>query len=282
MRLQATILAVLFAGGVPFGTGVGSVRAQIAEPLRLTNQNPLKDVFGRTLDSVGQENPARVDIFSVELGKPATLLTNTFVGENSLSHRGNFSTALSVRPKTGSAIRAVAYDAATSNDASFFCSATATVPATGRIKLNFGDLKPMPKFNSDIDAAYADALGRLHASGADSDHDGMSDYAEVLAGTSLSNSSSLLAFESIEPGTVAAPGTRDAAKTTAVILQWQSVPGRTYQIQYTSSLLPDEVSWRNVGNPVTAEDDETRIRVSVELEEEEALLRGHFRILLVL
>lgn len=291
MKLEATIWAVLLASILPFGAGAGSARAQFAEPLRIGNKSPLKDVFGRNLDSVGQVGPSRVDLFTIEaLGKPAKLLTNTFVGANAMTHSGFFSTAIPARPAAGTTIRAVAYDAATSNDASFFSSASATVPATGRILLDFSAPKPMAKFASDMDAAYADALDRLRASGVDSDNDGMTDYEEVLAGTELEDASRLLAFETIEPAAstprVASRDADGGDDFIVVVVQWQSVPDHTYQLQYTPSLLPDgetgEVPWNNIGPPMTAEKDELSIRVTVELDEEEAFLRGHFRVLLVL
>ena len=123
----------------------------------------------------------------------------------------------------------------------------------------------------------------------DSDGDGMTDWEEVLAGTSIEDSGSLMAFESIEvppPETIERTAGADEPFATVVTLQWQSVPGRTYQLQHAPSLLPDpetgEVAWENVGQPITAEDNETSILVEVELEEPDAATAGHFRLKLVL
>ena len=285
MKTRSAICAVLFVTAATF---VPVTRAQFTEPLRVGNVHPLTDVFERKLDDPAYSPRARIDVFtSAQLGRPAKFLTNTYVGANASPGKGYFSLTIPNRPETGTNLRVVAYDAATSNDASYFRSATAPVPSTGRLLLDFSEPKPMAKFGNDADAAYADALERLHASGMDSDGDGMTDWEEVLAGTEIGDEYSLLAFDSIEapqPDGTAREAT--PAEPVLVVVQWQSVPGRTYQLQYAPSLLPDpetdEVAWEDVGDTITAETDETSIRVEVELEEPEASLGGHFRLKLVL
>ena len=299
MKLNATILAVFVAVVLPFGTGGGSVRAQLAEPLRIGNASPLQDVFGRVLDGKAYLQRARVDVFSVELKKPAKLLTNTLVGANAMPGSGFFSVVLRPAPAAGSTIRAVVYDAATSNDACFYTSATATVPGAGRILLPFGDPKPMAKFGTGTNAthaAYEDLLNRLKTSGVDSDEDGMSDYAEILAGTDSENEASLLAFSTIHAESATpADGTcgieaGDGEKLFNVILAWQAVSGITYRLQYTLSLLPDKVAWEDILDPFkcTADDLEPSgtegiqlVRRSVTIPLDSPFLQGHFRVLVV-
>ena len=283
MKTRQAICAVLFATAATF---VPVTRAQFTEPLRVGNVHPLTDVFERKLDGPAYSPRARIDVFtSAQLGRPAKFLTNTYVGANASPGKGYFSVTIPERPATGTTLLVLAYDAATSNEASYVRRASAPVPASGRLLLDFGTAQPMAKFGGDTDAAYADALERLHASGIDSDGDGMTDWEEVLAGTEIGDDASLMAFESIE-----APQSDGTARAmlepVLVVVQWQSVPGRTYQLQYAPSLLPDpetgEVSWEDVGDTITAETDETSIRVEVELEEPEASLGGHFRLKLVL
>ena len=283
MKTRTTICAVLFATAATF---VPVTRAQFTEPLRVGNVHPLTDVFERKLDGPAYSPRARIDVFtSAQLGSPAKFLTNTYVGANASPGKGYFSVTIPERPATGTTLIVLAYDAATSNEASYVRRASAPVPASGRLLLDFGTAQPMAKCGGDTDAAYADALERLHASGIDSDGDGMTDWEEVLAGTEIGDDASLMAFESIE-----APQSDGTARAmlepVLVVVQWQSVPGRTYQLQYAPSLLPDpetgEVSWEDVGDTITAETDETSIRVEVELEEPEASLGGHFRLKLVL
>lgn len=60
---------------------------------------------------------------------------------------------------------------------------------------------------------------------ADSDADGMSDYAEFIAGTNPTNAASKLVFLSAS-----------AVSNKLVRLEWAAIPGRLYQVQTTSSL----------------------------------------------
>ena len=295
MKTRSAIWAVLFATAA---TIVPATRAQLTEPLRVGNVHALTDVFERKLDgpaysfsaSSTERLGARVDVFTMSrIGRPAVFLTNTFVGADAEPGEGYFSFTIPDRPPTGTVMRVVAYDAASSNQASYFRSASAPVPASGRMLIDFNSWQPMAKFGGDADAAYADALDRMQASGTDSDGDGMTDWEEVLAGTSIEDSASLMAFEYIEvppPETIERPAGADEPFGTVVTIQWQSIPGRTYQLQHAPSLLPDpetgEVAWENVGMPITAEDGETSILVEVELEEPEAATAGHFRLKLVL
>ena len=287
MKTRTAICAVLFATAATF---VPVTRAQFTEPLRVGNVHPLTDVFERKLDGPAYSPRARVDVFTMSrIGRPAVFLTNTFVGANAMPGEGFFSMTIPNRPPTGTVMRVVAYDASSSNQASFYRSASAPIPASGRLLLDLGPWQPMAKFEGDANAAYADALDRMHASGADSDGDGMTDWEEVFAGTSIEDSGSLMAFESIEvplPETIERPADAEEPFATVVTVQWQSVPGRTYQLQHAPSLLPDpetgEVAWENVGLPITADDNETSILVEVELDEPEATIAGHFRLKLVL
>lgn len=292
MKLQATILAVLFAAMLPFGTGSGSARAQLADPLRVGNSKPLKDVFMRNLDGPSRGQPALVEIFSSPGRlKPAVLLTNTVVGANAMSNYGYFSVTLPSRPEVGSTIRAFAYDAPTAADASFYCIAVAEVPDAATLLLDFSDPMPMAKFGNDTEAALEDAIERQLSPDSDFDGDGMSDYAEALVRTGIENPLSLLAFESIAATPAAAA--RDAGDGGGenlfdVVLKWQAATNVTYRLQYTPSLLPGEVDWDDILPPIdcTAADLEpsgidgvqfiTR-RVAIPLADD--YLQGHFRVL---
>lgn len=288
MRTRSVFWAVLFVTAATFAT---ETRAQFIEPLRVGNVHPLSDVFERKLDGPAYSPRARVDVFAMGRGRPTVLLTNTYVGANASPGKGYFSLTIPDRPTTNVVLRVIAYDAASSNDASFFRSANAPVPATGRMLLDFHAWQPMAKFGDDPDiaaeSAYADALDRMHASGIDSDKDGMTDWEEVLAGTDIGDDTSLMAFEAIEvPIAEVSPRAASPDEPVLVLVQWQSVPGRTYQLQHAPSLLPDpetgEVAWEDVGDTITAEPGETSIRVEVELDEPEAVVAGHFRLKLVL
>lgn len=284
MRTRSAIWAVLFATAATFAP---ATRAQFIEPLRVGNVHPLADVFDRKLDGPAYSPRARVDVFTMGRGRPTVLLTNTYVGANASPGKGYFSLTIPDRPTTNTVIRVVAYDAASSNEASYFRSANAPVPATGRMLLDFHTWQPMAKFEGDTNAAYADALDRMHVSGIDSDKDGMTDWEEVLAGTDIGDGASLMAFEAIEvPLAEVSPRAASSDEPVLVLVQWQSVPGHTYQLQHAPSLLPDpetgEVAWEDIGDTITAGEGETSILVEVELDEPEAAAAGHFRLKLVL
>lgn len=71
---------------------------------------------------------------------------------------------------------------------------------------------------------------------ADPDNDGLSNFAEFWAGTDPLNSNSSLAIE-VTP----------AVPPNQLKVQWQSVAGKTYTVQYSTNLI----AWNNLGNPVS-------------------------------
>lgn len=75
----------------------------------------------------------------------------------------------------------------------------------------------------------------------DSDDDGMLDGHEILAGTDANDSTSLLEMVEIFP----APGGN-------MTMQWDSVPGKLYQLEYTTNSLTDVVAFAPINSPVTA------------------------------
>ena len=131
MKTRTAICAVLFATAATF---VPVTRAQLTEPLRVGNVHPLTDVFERKLDGPAYSPRARIDVFTGRLGRPAVFLTNTFVGADTEPGEGFFSLTIPSRPSTGTSLRVVAYDAASSNEASYFRSANAIPRELGLFK----------------------------------------------------------------------------------------------------------------------------------------------------
>ena len=76
------------------------------------------------------------------------------------------------------------------------------------------------------------------APGADPDNDGMSNYAESIAGTTPTNSASLLKLLSV-----------NRTNNTATV-RWLSVSGKRYQLSYQTNLATG--GWTNLGSVVTA------------------------------
>jgi hypothetical protein len=77
-----------------------------------------------------------------------------------------------------------------------------------------------------------------HSGDEDSDNDGASDWAELQAGTNPNGEGSFLGLNAKQG--MGGTGT----------IQWQSIPGRTYQLQTKSSL--DSVEWNDFGMPIVA------------------------------
>src|SRR5262249_48970755 len=90
--------------------------------------------------------------------------------------------------------------------------------------LQFSGLYTFPDTNhngiSDLwEAAYGNAAGN------DSDHDGMSNYAEFIAGTDPTNSASRLTMSiAVQPNHL-------------MRLEWTTVPGRSYEVLSSTNML---------------------------------------------
>jgi YD repeat-containing protein len=99
---------------------------------------------------------------------------------------------------------------------------------------------------TDTDKDFMDDAWEMHYFGslerdgsADFDHDGQSDLAEFLAGTDPADPSSVLKVTRAVP-----------AAGAGYTIEWASVPGRRYQVQYKDDL--NQLSWSDLGGPVTA------------------------------
>jgi len=78
------------------------------------------------------------------------------------------------------------------------------------------------------------------APGFDYDHDGFTNDQERLAGTDPTNGTSALRLANFSR----------AANGESFSLSWATVPGKTYQVETSQSLLSNQ--WTNIGDPVTA------------------------------
>lgn len=79
---------------------------------------------------------------------------------------------------------------------------------------------------------------------ADFDGDGMSDLQEFMAGTDPKNAQSLLRIVQI-----------GSTQNVSFSVQWSSVAGKYYRVQYNDTLLPS--GWKNLGGDVLASGNET-------------------------
>jgi hypothetical protein len=98
-----------------------------------------------------------------------------------------------------------------------------------------GVSRPLDGNNDNVAAFDIGAFEFVHPS-ADTDHDGFSDQAEVIAGTNPINPASFLRLQS------------STAAGTNVILSWLSVAGRSYTVQFKSTL--ESSPWQILTNNV--------------------------------
>src|SRR5437762_2808132 len=98
-----------------------------------------------------------------------------------------------------------------------------------------GVARPLDGANDGVAAFDIGAFEYVHPL-ADTDHDGFSDQAEVIAGTNPTDPASFLRFQP------------SLASGTNLVLSWLSVTGRSYTIQFKSALTSGV--WQSLPNNV--------------------------------
>lgn len=284
-------------------TGYGH---QFVEPLYVGNLTPVTDPYGRALR--GSPNPgAEADRCRVEIriapyggvryppnpdGTPspinplATPDSTGGMGMNAaLPDSGIFAKAYPQRLPAGTLIFARAFNAPTAAEATFYSdSKVVTVPEKGSsLTLEFEPARPLDDGDDDGDGlanSWERFLGIDDHLAADYDGDGMLDLHEMLAGTAADDPDSNLSFRSIEreEGLVPA-GAGGADPVTPVLVKWQTVPGKTYQLQYVPDLTGEQV-FIDVGGEVVAGAGEYEIEMLVDVPAD--AVSGAFRVQLVL
>lgn len=213
------------------------------------------------------------------------------MGENVMSpDLGLFCLLFRNPPADGTRVFVRVYNASTPEEASFYAdSSVVEVDAgAGTLVVEFGKLLPMDSGDDDGDGlinAWEKSMGTFDRPAFDYDGDGMTDLAEMRAGTVATNASSLLTFSRIESvpeadGEKAVPA--GALWQKPVRVSWQSVPGRTYQLEYAPipATTGEAVrAFAAVGDPVIAGDEEYEISILVDVEED--VSRGMFRVRLI-
>ena len=273
------------------------------QPLYIGNMAPVRDQYGRVM--VGSSQPAnaanrsRLEIRTTAdgvirppgpTGAPHPL--NPLLSIDSLGgvglnagegSSGLFCMVCPERPATGTKIFVRAFNAPELGQASFYAdTAVVSVPAQGSSMIvAFGTARPLDSGDDDGDGlvnSWEKALGIDDRLTDDYDGDGMSDYHEMLAGTAPDDSLSLLAFRSIRREAGSASAGAGGATTRPVRVKWQSISGKTYELQY----IPDLVGEQEiipVGTPITAGDGEYEMEMLVDLPG--GAVAGTFRVKLV-
>ena len=284
----------------------------IVPPLYVGNLEPVLDQYGRTM--VGSHDMAQSNSRSLVELRTSTkdfilpALTNGDahpfnplvseegiggVGLNSSSpDSGLFCLVLADRPAASTKIFARVYNAPTAEEASFYADSTLVEsPARGNsLVLSFSAAKAMDTNDVDGDGlnnSWEKALGIDDRLTSDYDGDGMSDLNEMLAGTAPDDNTSQLSFRLIQRDSAAS--VRDVQEgedmdwEQPVRVRWQSVPGKTYQLEYVPMLIQltgEDPIFVPVGEEIVAGDGEYEIEMLVDVPTDEDT--GSFRIRLVI
>ena len=203
------------------------------------------------------------------------------MGMNAMDPSGGlFAMVFPQLPAQGTKLFARVYNAPTAATASFYAD-SAILLFTGRereLVVAFGAIRSMDEGDDDGDGlsnAWEKSLGIHEQPGADYDGDGMRDLEEWRAGTDPTDSDSLLAFSAIHRRVVDVPPGSEQPGARTIRVQWQSMPGRSYRLEWLSGLV-GEAEPMPVGEDVTAGAEEYLIEMDVEIPAESSL--GVFRV----
>lgn len=268
--MKRTILAVAIMWALANQSGAQSV------PLHFGAANPVHDEFGQLLrgtsegaasfnktvilgdlvqvlsanvgvfppDANGQSNPANAVMTTIRVGSgvdPTMSQSGLFSGSVDGLNRGDPNSVIKIFVRV--------FNAPAVEQASFYADSDVfTVPVWGQ---PYGIFKAaIGATTQEVDSSDADMDGlsrsweRSYGSNPDdpdTDKDGMLDGNEIRAGTGVTDPSSLLQMVWLTP-----------MSGGDLQVQWDSVPGKTYQVQYTTNNLAQSPEFEDVGGPVTA------------------------------
>lgn len=270
--MRAGIMGFLLAAGV----AVGPALAQNV-PLHFGTPNPVVDEFGQLLKGTDAGAAAfghpvvtgdLIQILRVDAGHFAPTTNGAPHGSNPVLHEARVGRGVdpalggpsglaggSIRglDRGGSStyrIIARAFNAPTMEEASFYAdSQIYTVPVFGAT--SYGVFFPqLTATTNEIDSTDHDGDGlsrsweksyETDADDPDTDDDGMADGPEIRAGTDARDSGSLLLMVQLSP-----------ASATDLLLTWDTVAGKKYQIQSTTNDLAGNPPFVDVNSVVTA------------------------------
>ena len=282
--------------------GAETAMAQVV-PLHIGTSTPIKDEFG--VNCVGAMTWSssycdRVEIFWATNGifPPSTdgvpdprnmpaiggITTMGSLTGMDMTNPGTFATSLAnPRPPAGSKLFVRVFNAPSRKDASFYADSeviTIHTEASYVYDVTLGTMTPLDSADSDGDGlvnSWEKSLGS-DSETADSDGDGMKDGDEFRAGTGVTNDQSFLAVAHVRgDGEHYTEGLRDMTKVVDAVVTWESVSGKSYQIEFSCDPLNYGPMFSNVSEVVTAVDTQTTVTIYGGFSYE----RGTFRIRLV-
>ena len=254
--------ALCLAATCAWGQGAQGVSL----PLYVGNVVPLQDEFGRPM----RGSPSAAGAASRPLVEVRIARTNTYplgeayppgtngaaspfnplvsadsvagMGMNSATtNSGLFSKVLAYRPPAGTRIFGRTFNAPTAAEATFYADSDPVEVKSNEtaVVFTFGAMRALRTGDADLDGlndSWEQLLGIDDRLTPDYDNDGMSDLNEMLAGTAPDDATSKLAFRLVRRETTSAVLAEGAPATRSVRVKWQSVPGKTYRLEYVPLL----------------------------------------------
>lgn len=287
----------------------------ISVPLYAGNVVPLQDEFGRPMRGA----PSAASAASRPRVEVRLAYTNRYAGGEAFSpgingesspynplvapeaeigmgmnaasaNSGLFCAVFPKRPATGAKLFARAFNAPNPADATFYAeSEIVEVPSNATaLVFTFGELKALDSADADGDGlenSWEELLGIDDRLTPDYDGDGMSDLHEMWAGTAPDDATSKLSFRLVDREATPQLQADGEDPTRRVRVTWQSVPGKTYRLEYVPMLAAldpgtgQPYSFELVpGGLVTAGDGEYEIEMLVDVSTNAT---GTFRVKLV-
>ena len=299
LRRWAVATTVLVLAAI---SACGQGAEGVSIPLYVGNLVPLQDEFGRPMrgspaDAAAAVRP-RIEVRQAFLHPYFQVYTNLApglhgesspynpliatnvtagMGQNAqAANSGLFCAVFPERPDSGTRVFARAFNAPNPTEATFYADSDVVEVVSNEtsVVFTFGPLKPLDAADDDGDGlanSWEQLLGIDDRATSDYDGDGMSDLHEMLAGTAPDDATSKLAFRLVR--SEESPQARGAGEEAprAVRVRWQSVPGKTYRLEYVPLLAAidpatgESFAFELVeGGEVVAGPDEYEIDVLVE------------------
>lgn len=260
MAMKRVLTAVVLACGWFAGNaGAQSVDVNLSFGMRQAVSNE----FGQLLPGTGTEPGALIQILGANAGvfPPSTngapdasnpVLRVSQIGtgvDPSAGPLGKASDVIAISRSVTNTIFARIFNKPTLEESSFYTdSQLYNVPVFGGTYGTFWVVASQTTNEVDTTDHDGDGLSRswemsygTDSANPDTDNDGMMDGHEILAGTEATNSASLLLMVEIKP-----------APAGNLLMTWDAVPGKVYQLEYTTNSLTDVVAFSSINSPVTA------------------------------
>lgn len=239
----------------------------ISVPLYAGNVVPLRDEFGRPMRgspfAAAAANRPRVEVRYAYTNRyaPGEIFVPGIHGESSPynplvladvpigmgmnaaeANSGLFCAVFSKRPAAGTKLFARAFNAPTPSEATFYADSEIVEVGADATALVFAfrPLEALDPADDDGDGlanSWEELLGIDDRLTADYDGDGMSDLHETWAGTAPDDPDSKLSFRRVDREAVPTGRSPDGEPVRRVLVKWQSVPGKTYRLEYVPALV---------------------------------------------